>query len=147
MERAEAVKLGLKKYNTGRSCKHGHNVDRYTDSGACSACVKNLVTVSAGNSAAIRAKIEQATKKIYLFSQQSGFDAVKTVVDGLVAARCPDLPVDVVNPYPFVGKQVSRLTYQISVRVPLEDVDAAYSMGKAMLEPEPVTLPKIQEVQ
>lgn len=142
MERAEAVKSGLKIYCTGRPCKHGHSVDRYTASGACSACVKNLVTISSGNSAAVRARIEHATRKIYLFSQQSGFDAVKCVVDGLVAARCPDLQVDVVNPHPFVGKRVSRLTYQISVRVPLEDVDAAYGMGKAMLEPEPVQLPK-----
>jgi hypothetical protein len=95
-----------------------------------------LVTISAGNSAAVRARIEKATKKIYLFSQESGFQAVKTVVDAFVAARCPDLLADVVNPYPFDGKQVSNLTYQISVRVPVEDVEEAYRMGKLLLEPE-----------
>ena len=136
MERAEAVKLGLKKYETGRPCRHGHIVARYTHSGACSSCVKNIAVISSTNSAALRAEIEKKTKRIFLFSQQSGYAAIKMAVDALVAARCPELPVDAVNPQPFSEKQVSRLTYQLVVRVPLEDVAAAYVLGKALLEPE-----------
>ena len=136
MERAEAIKLGLKKYNTGRSCKHGHKVDRYTDSGACSTCVKNLVNISAANSAAVRAKIDTETKRIYLFSQKAGFAAIKLVVDDFVSSRCPNLHVDEVNPYPFTSKRVSDFTYQISVRVPVEDVDTTYAIGKLLLEKE-----------
>ena len=39
MKRAEAKALGLKFYNTGKPCKHGHLSDRYVQ-GACIACVK-----------------------------------------------------------------------------------------------------------
>lgn len=39
MKRAEAKALGLKFYNTGKPCKHGHLSDRYVQ-GACVECVK-----------------------------------------------------------------------------------------------------------
>lgn len=39
MKRAEAKALGLKFYNTGKPCKHGHLSDRYVQ-GACIECVK-----------------------------------------------------------------------------------------------------------
>lgn len=143
MERSEAVKLGLSKYNTGRPCRHGHVVDRYTQSGACSACVKNLTTVFAGRSAELRAEIARTTVRIYLYSQESGFTNVKKMVDDLVSNRCPNLPPDEVNPIPFRSKKkVGRLTYRIAVRVPISDVDIAYSMGKLMLEPEHVEIPR-----
>jgi hypothetical protein len=48
----------------------------------------------------------------------------------------PDVAAEAVNPEPYWQKQVSRETYQIKVRVPMEDVDAAYAMGKLLLEPE-----------
>ena len=39
MKRKEAIALGLKTYNTGKPCKHGHFSDRYVQ-GACIECVK-----------------------------------------------------------------------------------------------------------
>jgi hypothetical protein len=39
MKRAEAKAQGLKFYNTGKPCKHGHFADRYI-AGACVECVK-----------------------------------------------------------------------------------------------------------
>lgn len=130
MERAEADKLGLKKYETGRPCKHGHVVYRYTESGACSACVKNLVTISGAKSADLRAKIEQVTKRIYLHSDKDGFAAIKTVVDFMIVSRFPDLPVDTVNPDPLEGVHVGGTAYRVSVRVPPEDVAATYEAFK-----------------
>jgi hypothetical protein len=38
MKRAEARKLGLKHYNTGKPCKHGHFADKITNSGQCMRC-------------------------------------------------------------------------------------------------------------
>ena len=38
MKRKEAIKLGLKKYNTGKFCSKGHKSPRYTSSGVCVAC-------------------------------------------------------------------------------------------------------------
>ena len=40
MKRAEAKAQGLKFYNTGKPCKHGHLSDRYTSTGICVECVK-----------------------------------------------------------------------------------------------------------
>ena len=40
MKRAEAKAQGLKFYNTGKPCKHGHLSDRYTNTAICLACVK-----------------------------------------------------------------------------------------------------------
>lgn len=39
MERREALEKGLKYYNTGRPCKHGHYADRRAD-GRCTECLK-----------------------------------------------------------------------------------------------------------
>lgn len=39
MKRKEAMMLGLKTYNTGKPCKHGHFSDRYVQ-GACIECVR-----------------------------------------------------------------------------------------------------------
>lgn len=147
MERKEAAAAGLKKYNTGRPCKHGHIADRYVDSGACSACLKNMVAVNYANSAEQRELIASRTKQIFLFTKLSGLPAIKMLVDSMVAARLPSVAPDAANPTPYWQKQVSRETYQIKVRVPLEDVDAAYAMAKTMLEPEQVTLPKPYAVE
>lgn len=136
MERKEAAAAGLKKYNTGRPCKHGHMAERYVDSGACSACLKNMVAINYASSAEQRELIANRTKQIFLFTKLSGLPAIKMLVDGMVAARLPNVAADAVNPEPYWQKQVSRETYQIKVRVPTEDVDAAYAMGKLMLEPE-----------
>jgi hypothetical protein len=38
MKRAEAKLLGLKTYNTGKPCKHGHFADRYTTGAKCIEC-------------------------------------------------------------------------------------------------------------
>jgi Recombination endonuclease VII len=38
VEYAEAKRLGFKKYNTGRPCKRGHAVDRYTSTRTCTQC-------------------------------------------------------------------------------------------------------------
>lgn len=40
MKRAEAKALGLKTYNTGKPCKHGHLSDRYTSTAICIECVR-----------------------------------------------------------------------------------------------------------
>lgn len=39
MERKEAIAAGVGQYFTGKPCKHGHISNRYTQSGACAACV------------------------------------------------------------------------------------------------------------
>ena len=38
MERKEAQASGLKRYETGRPCKHGHTAERKTASGNCVVC-------------------------------------------------------------------------------------------------------------
>lgn len=40
MKKREAKALGLKFYNTGKPCKHGHLSDRYTSTAICIECVK-----------------------------------------------------------------------------------------------------------
>lgn len=40
MKRSEAKKKGLKTYDTGKPCKHGHVAPRYTQTGLCTECSK-----------------------------------------------------------------------------------------------------------
>lgn len=40
--REEALDAGLKKYRTGESCQHDHNVERWTDTGECIECARIL---------------------------------------------------------------------------------------------------------
>lgn len=40
MKRAQAKAQGLKFYNTGKPCKHGHLSDRYTSTAICVECVR-----------------------------------------------------------------------------------------------------------
>lgn len=40
MQRKEAKKLGLKRYNSGKPCSIGHLSDRYTSTGQCIECLK-----------------------------------------------------------------------------------------------------------
>ena len=42
MERPEALKKGLKFYNTGRPCKRDHESDRRSDNGDCLDCRKEI---------------------------------------------------------------------------------------------------------
>lgn len=43
MTRAEARAQGLRHFYSGEPCRHGHNGIRYTQSGACYACIKASV--------------------------------------------------------------------------------------------------------
>src|SRR6185503_18369991 len=42
VNRLEAAAQGLKKFNTGRPCNKGHNSDRYTSTGNCVACQREI---------------------------------------------------------------------------------------------------------
>ncbi len=134
--RKNAATAGLKKYRTGQPCKHGHLSDRYVESGACVECVKKATALTYTSGAEQREIIASYTRQIFLFTKLSGLPALKMMVDALIVARLPSVAPEAANPSPYWQKQVSRETYQIKVRVPLEDVDAAYAMGKLMLEPE-----------
>lgn len=134
--RKNAAKAGLKKYRTDQPCKHGHLSDRYVESGACVECVKKATASAYTSGAEQRELIAAGTRQIFLFTKLSGLPALKMMIDALIVARLPGVAPEAVNPSPYWQKQVSRETYQIKVRVPLEDVDAAYAMGKLMLEPE-----------
>lgn len=37
--RAEAIRLGVRRYYTGIPCKHGHRSERYTTTGSCLECL------------------------------------------------------------------------------------------------------------
>ena len=39
ISRKEAKSRGLKKYFTGKPCKHGHIAERYVDGGGCKDCI------------------------------------------------------------------------------------------------------------
>jgi hypothetical protein len=134
--RQNAASVGLKKYNTGQACKHGHMADRYVESGACVDCVRKAAVSTYAGAATQRELIASRTAQIFLFTKLSGLPAIKMLVDAMIAERLPHVAFDAVNPSPYWQKQVSRETYQIKVRVPLEDVDAAYAMGKLLLESE-----------
>lgn len=45
MTKAEALALGLGRYNTGKPCKHGHASDRYVKSSICVECISYSVRV------------------------------------------------------------------------------------------------------
>lgn len=136
MERKESAEKGFLKYNTGRPCRNGHIADRYVKNGACSICVKNNVAGGLAKTLGNLKMIDDNMKEIFLFTQLSGLPALKIAIDSLIISRFPNLSPDAVNPSPYWKKQVSRLTYQIKLKVPLEDVDLAYAIGKLMLEPE-----------
>ena len=76
------------------------------------------------------------TVEIFLFSKKSGYDAIKLNLDALLLSRFPTANPDAINPTPFKGKQVSRETYQIKVKVAPEDVATMYEIGRVLLEKE-----------
>lgn len=127
MERKEALAAKMVTYNTGRPCRVGHHADRYAKNGACVECLKKSI---------FRSAELPELKEIYIFSKTSGYAALKLNIDALIAARYPDAQLDVINPMPFNGKQVSRETYQIKVKVPHEDVALMYKLGELLREKE-----------
>jgi hypothetical protein len=42
MERKHAIALGLKRYNTGKPCKHGHVADRLVSTRTCITCLYGM---------------------------------------------------------------------------------------------------------
>lgn len=57
--RAEAKELGMKRYFTGKPCKHGHVDERHTSSGQCIACARSSQRKSYPNRAS-KLKMYQA---------------------------------------------------------------------------------------
>ncbi len=65
MERREARKLGLTRYETGRPCKHDHVAKRMVSSGTCCECLRKTVNSDTyrSNKAIIRRKKRMAEKQ------------------------------------------------------------------------------------
>lgn len=120
MERNEAMKLFLSKYNTGRSCKNGHKSDRYTTSGACSSCIgDNSKNFNYARKLKL-AELDVNTSNIFVNLDKDSMWNAKVILDSYDCGFHPDF----VNPYPF--KEVRELAagvYRVPVRVPHNKVE------------------------
>jgi hypothetical protein len=76
--RKEAMLLGVSKYETGKECKNGHRTYRYTQSGACSDCLRanRVMEIHGGAEKAAEEKLKRAILR----------DAVSNLVE--VRLRC-----------------------------------------------------------
>lgn len=91
MERKDALAAGLTRYNTGRSCKNGHQADRFTVSGGCCECLsltaawhrENVRKTRINHSITFRGTAEQIDAVCKVWMLLSGEDA----------QRKPELPV------------------------------------------------------
>jgi hypothetical protein len=89
-ERAAAKAAGLAQYTTARPCVRGHMAPRYTQSGACSACIVSHVVRSreafrAGPGAARNAQRATYAQTVRVMSVRLPLHAVKDVA-GVAAA-------------------------------------------------------------
>jgi hypothetical protein len=83
-----------------------------------------------------REEIEAHTELISLYARPAFYDMIKLCVDNFVKQRHPEFDVDAVNPMPFPDRRVEGDTYRIKVRVPRDDVNVAYEMGRMLYVPE-----------
>lgn len=85
ISKKDAEAAGLKKYFTGKACKHGHITYRYVQSSTCAACVGVAVAVTKSPDAgAIRAEA-QAVGEVRL-------KALKQLTEENIRAATVDLP-------------------------------------------------------
>ena len=117
--RAEAKEQGLKRYFTGKPCKHGHAVERYLSTGQCVECARerraknrkyareyareNPEKIKANN-AKRRASTLQRTPK---WASQE--DTKRVYAWALLAERATGIPHEVDHIIPLRGKNVSGL--------------------------------------
>lgn len=131
MERSEAIKLCLHKYNTGRPCRNGHMADRYTYNGSCTGCIR------ASTRDIYKSKTDQLdikTELIIINIHKNDMLIVKAILDNLVIEHCPEFPPDSVNPFPFrkaIVEDDGRI-FITPVRVPRDKVDQVRALTKTM---------------
>ena len=125
MERNEALKLLLNKYNTGRPCRNGHLSDRYTVSGSCIRCISANTIDFRNRATAQLDQFDVKTEVIYVNIHKNDAAIVKAILDAFVFKFCPEFNPDSLNPFPF--KTVKTLdsgnVLKTLVRVPRGKVD------------------------
>lgn len=98
MTRAEARTAGLRHFYSGEPCRHGHNGIRYTQSGACYACIKASIDKTRGEfrdaQAADVARPElvrfvNETMILNVRVPEAQVRSLGSVVAGMLAARFP----------------------------------------------------------
>lgn len=131
MERSEAIKLCLHKYNTGRPCRNGHTADRYTYNGACTGCIRASTRDFYKNKTE---QLDVKTESIIITIHKDDMLTVKALLDNLVSEHCPEFPPDSVNPFPFkkVIVEDNGRIFITPVRVPRAKVDQIRSITKTM---------------
>jgi hypothetical protein len=67
--RAEAKALGLKRYFTGKPCKHGHVCERYVDNKTCARCIREKARKYL---AANRERLREEKRKRYAANPERG---------------------------------------------------------------------------
>lgn len=100
ISRQEALERGLRHYETGEPCKHGHIARRYTESGACYACIKANVDAARAEYVALR-DADTLRKPVIRFVRETVVTrervpaeqapSIAALVAGMLAARFPEL--------------------------------------------------------
>jgi len=141
MERSEAIKLFLPKYNTGRSCKNGHFSDRYTMTGACMGCIAGNSRDFYKNVKLLKAELDLKTCSVLLNVTRKDLPALKIILDRYCTEYHPDLS----NPYPFKKTKLLDATsdvLNVQVRVPHDKAQEIINISKTLMS---LSLPKLKE--
>lgn len=135
MSRKEAKSLNLNKYYTGLACINGHVAERYTTSGACSACVSASNTTRTGQtleqSNERRATMSQLAE-IKLRAYPQDWPTLRDTAAAVCLARYPALTLaDVVSNRP--GSDAIGVVMLHRVLVPGEDIGLLRQTEQALL--------------
>lgn len=129
MERNEAIALGLRKFNTGRACRHGHYADRYVDSGSCCECING--ESKRGNSREVREQAAQLVD-LNLRAHESDFPLLRDTAIGMTLARLPALnPVHVVPNTPPTKREAGTAMFRF--RVHTDDAAFMFELAKTLV--------------
>ncbi len=141
MERSEAMKLLLPKYNTGRSCKKGHFSDRYTVSGACMGCISSNSRDFYKNVRLLKDNLDLKTCTVSVNVTRNDLPTLKIILDSYCTEYHPDLS----NPYPFKKTKLLDVTsdvLNVQVRVPHNKAQEIINMSNTLLA---MSLPNLKE--
>lgn len=90
MERSEAIRLNVNKYDNGRPCKRGHFGYRYTKDGGCCKCSNDASWRYSKKLSKLRKSADHFTKEVFVETTRADYEILMIIAQTYIKRYRPE---------------------------------------------------------
>ena len=116
MERKEAIRLNVRKYNDGRPCKRGHFGYRYTKDGGCCKCSNNTSRRHSKKLSKLKTSAFHFTKEVFVETTQTDYKILMLIAQTYITRYKPEYEKLNLNIVEISTKPILKAKFRVPYR-------------------------------